>query len=128
MKISELLENMDHGRDGDAVEELKNSLLARQSELRALKDDDDELYDRIDHMMTRVARSHGISGQKLHDMWVKRYREIPDNWIMEDASAGGMSAGAVASLPMALGAVVRRPNLFGYVPEPKRRKKSRQHK
>jgi len=33
--------------------------------------------------MTRIAKSHGISGQKLHDMWVDKYKQIPDTWIMK---------------------------------------------
>jgi hypothetical protein len=24
-----------------------------------------------------------MSGQKLHDMWVKEYDQIPDTWIMK---------------------------------------------
>ena len=34
--------------------------------------------------MTRIARSHSISGQKLHDMWVDKYRQIPDTWVMNE--------------------------------------------
>ena len=73
-------ENMDHSKDGQAVDELRASLLAHQDRLQ--KASDDQVYDIIDSIMTRIARSHGISGQRLHDMWVKRYKEIPDTWIM----------------------------------------------
>jgi hypothetical protein len=38
--------------------------------------------------MTRIAKSHGISGQKLHDMWVDQYDEIPDTWIKENFADG----------------------------------------
>ena len=53
------------------------------------EDDDSEDYvfskvdDIIDKIMTRIAKSHGISGQKLHDMWVDQYDQIPDTWIMK---------------------------------------------
>ena len=75
-------ENMDHSRDGRAVEELKSALLAKQDQLQSATDD--QVYDIIDKIMTRIARSHSISGQKLHDMWVDRYKQIPDTWIMNE--------------------------------------------
>lgn len=81
MRSSEFVsENMDHKKDGQAVEELRAALLANQAKLQ--KADDDAVYDIIDRIMTRIAKSHSISGQKLHDMWVKKYKEIPDTWIM----------------------------------------------
>ena len=73
-------ENMDHSKDGRAVPELRAALLAHQDRLQ--KASDDQVYDIIDRIMTRIARSHSISGQRLHDMWVKKYKEIPDTWIM----------------------------------------------
>jgi len=73
-------ENMDHSKDSQAVPELKSALLAQAAKLK--KASDDEVYDIIDKIMTRIAKSHGISGQKLHDMWVKKYKQIPDTWIM----------------------------------------------
>ena len=79
-KDVKVLENMDHSKDGQAVDELKSALIAHQDRLQ--KASDDQVYDIIDSIMTRIARSHSISGQKLHDMWVKRYKEIPDTWIM----------------------------------------------
>ena len=81
MRASEFVfENMDHSKDGRAVSELKAALLSRKDELQSASDD--EVYSIIDKIMTRIARSHSISGQKLHDMWVDRYKEIPDTWIM----------------------------------------------
>jgi hypothetical protein len=56
-------------------------LLARKSALQQASED--QVYDIIDKMMTRIAKSHGMSGQKLHDMWVKEYDQIPDTWIMK---------------------------------------------
>ena len=82
-KVPNVVENMDHSKDGDSVDELKSSLLSSKKEIFAIKDDEDKLYDMIDKMMTRIAKSHGISGQKLHDLWVKKYKLIPDEWILK---------------------------------------------
>ena len=76
-----LSENMDHSQDGRAVPELKAALTAHSKEIQSATDD--QVYDIIDRMMTRIAKSHGISGQKLHDMWVDKYGQIPDTWIMK---------------------------------------------
>ena len=88
MRLYELFnENMDHSKDGQSVPELKAALLARKKELQSA--DDDKVYDIIDKIMTRIAKSHGISGQKLHDLWVKQYGQIPDTWIMKENFADG---------------------------------------
>ena len=84
-------ENMDHSQDGRAVEELKSALLAKKDQLQSASDD--QVYDIIDKIMTRIARSHSISGQKLHDMWVDRYKQIPDTWIMNENFADGKNPG-----------------------------------
>jgi hypothetical protein len=76
-----IIENMDHSKDNRAVPELKAALLAKKTILQ--KATDDQVYDIIDKIMTRIAKSHGISGQKLHDMWVDQYDQIPDTWIMK---------------------------------------------
>jgi len=76
-----IIENMDHAKDNQAVPELKAALLAKKTILQ--KATDDQVYDIIDKIMTRIAKSHGISGQKLHDMWVDQYDQIPDTWIMK---------------------------------------------
>lgn len=82
MKIADLIvsENMDHDKDVQAVPELKSALLAQKAKLQKASDTD--VYDIIDSMMTRIAKAHSISGQKLHDMWVEKYGQIPDTWIM----------------------------------------------
>jgi hypothetical protein len=80
-------ENMDHTKDDQAVPQLKSALTAKKTKLQAATDD--QVYDIIDTMMTRIAKAHGISGQKLHDMWVKKYGEIPDTWIMKENFADG---------------------------------------
>ena len=38
-------------------------------------------YNIIDRMMKKISKSHGISGQELHDKWVKKYKMTPDEWI-----------------------------------------------
>jgi hypothetical protein len=77
-----LNENMDHKKDDQAVAELKAALLSHKSKLQSKSDD--AVYKTIDQMMTRVAKAHGLTGQKLHDMWVDKYKEIPDTWIMTE--------------------------------------------
>jgi len=76
-----LSENMDHSQDGRAVPELKAALTSHSKEIQSATDD--QVYDIIDRMMTRIAKSHSISGQKLHDMWVDKYGQIPDTWVMK---------------------------------------------
>ena len=79
--IDMILENMNHDKDNQAVPELKAALLDKKEQLQ--RSTDDQVYDIIDSIMTRIAKSHGISGQKLHDMWVAEYDQIPDTWIMK---------------------------------------------
>jgi hypothetical protein len=84
-------ENMDHSKDNQAVEELKAALIARKQRLQSASDD--QVYDTIDKIMTRIAKTHSISGQKLHDMWVDKYKQIPDTWIMNENFADGKKPG-----------------------------------
>jgi hypothetical protein len=79
--VDMIIENMDHAKDNQAVPELKAALLAKKTTLQNASED--QVYDIIDKMMTRIAKSHGMSGQKLHDRWVKEYDQIPDTWIMK---------------------------------------------
>lgn len=55
----------------DPVEELANKL-------PALKRID---YDAIDELMQKICHKHKLSGEKLHDLFVKKYRSTPDNWV-----------------------------------------------
>jgi hypothetical protein len=87
----DMAENMNHRQDGGAVAELKTALLAKKDQLQAATDD--QVYDIIDRIMTRIAQSYGISGKKLHDMWVDRYKQIPDTWIMNENFADGRVKG-----------------------------------
>ena len=79
--VDMIMENMDHDKDNQAVPELKAALLAQKAKLQHASED--QVYDVIDTIMTRIAKSHGLSGQKLHDMWVAEYDQIPDTWIMK---------------------------------------------
>lgn len=64
--VDMILENMNHDKDNQAVPELKSALLDKKTQLQNASDD--QVYDIIDSIMTRIAKSHGMSGQKLHDM------------------------------------------------------------
>ena len=77
-------ENMDHTKDSEAVAELKAALLSRKKILQ--KKSEDDVYNTIDKIMTRIAKAHGLTGQEIHDMWVKKYGEIPDTWIMNEST------------------------------------------
>jgi hypothetical protein len=83
MRYHEIVENMDHDKDGGAVEELRAALEAHKDKLQDATDD--QVYDTIDKMMTRIAKTHSMSGQKLHDMWVSKYKQVPDTWIIKEA-------------------------------------------
>ena len=79
------------GADNGAVEELRAALVTKRDQLQSATDD--EVYDIIDRIMTRIARNHGISGKKLHDMWVDTYKQVPDTWIMKENFADGQVKG-----------------------------------
>jgi len=64
---------------------------------------------------------------KLKDIANKKDKPFLD--IIESASAGSTAAGSIASVANPMGAINRRPSLFGYIPAdapaPAKRKKSR---
>ena len=70
----------------NAVPELKSALEKRKAELNASSDQ--QVYDKIDKIMTRIANTYDITGQQLHDLWTDRYGEIPDTWIIENFANG----------------------------------------
>jgi hypothetical protein len=74
-----------------AVPELKAALEKRKTELK--NDSDKSAYDKIDKIMTRIAQTYNISGQKLHDLWTERYGEIPDTWVLDENFADGKGPG-----------------------------------
>lgn len=65
---------------------------------------------------------------KLKEFASDKDQKIID--IIESASGGSTSAGSIASVANPMGAINRRPSLFGYIPEPvqTKRKKSRKSK
>ena len=77
-----VIENMNHSKGDNAVEELRAALVAKKDQLQSATDD--QVYDIIDRIMTRIANKHNISGKKLHDLWVDQYKQIPDTWIMHE--------------------------------------------
>jgi len=38
-------------------------------------------YDTIDKLMQKVAKKHRITGKLLHDLFIKKYKATPDDWI-----------------------------------------------
>ena len=68
----------------NAVPELKSALEKRKTELKNA--DAKVAYDKIDKIMTRIAQTYNISGQKLHDLWTERYGEIPDTWVLGETA------------------------------------------
>lgn len=69
MKITEIILE-DASR---SVLELKRGLLKLP---KAQQD-----YAGIDRLMKRIARDHGITPDDLHDHWMRKYHETPDDWI-----------------------------------------------
>jgi hypothetical protein len=61
------------------VSMLKAAIVKKKSAITAASDK--EAYDIIDKIMTDIAKTYNISGQKLHDEWVKKYNTTPDEWI-----------------------------------------------
>jgi hypothetical protein len=80
MNVVQLLENMNHQKDDEAVPQLKAALLAQKEKIHGLAEEG--VYKLIDQLMKRVCKAHSLTGQELHDMWVAKYKEIPDTWIM----------------------------------------------
>ena len=45
-------------------------------------------YDTIDTLMRSIASRHSMSGNALHDLFVKKYKRTPDNWIKHKLDEG----------------------------------------
>jgi len=84
-------ESEQHCNVKNAVPELKAALTKRKAELK--KDSDKAAYDKIDKIMSRIANTNNITGQELHDMWTKKYGEIPDTWVLDENFADGKGPG-----------------------------------
>ena len=81
-KKSESVEESKHCDVKNAVPELKAALVKRKTELKNASAK--TAYDKIDKIMSRIAQTYNISGQELHDLWTKRYGEIPDTWVLDE--------------------------------------------
>jgi hypothetical protein len=75
-------QRMDPSKVTQAVPELHAALMANKTKIHRVKTDKKKVYKIIDGLMQSIALAHDITGQKLHDMWVKKYKEIPDTWIL----------------------------------------------
>ena len=38
-------------------------------------------YDTIDRLMRQISKKHHITSHALHDLFIKKYRKTPDDWI-----------------------------------------------
>jgi len=73
-----------------AVKSLERALL------RAKEKGIEMNYENIDAMMQKICKAHNITGQKLHDEFVKANKLIPDNWIkkqVDESAAWQKSSG-----------------------------------
>lgn len=61
-------------------------------------------YDAIDSLMKKIAKKHNITAKELHDLWMKKYGQTPDDWIKDKLDEGPIwdkvkktaAAGAIA--------------------------------
>ena len=94
VQLEENLRSIEEGKHcnvKNAVPELKAALTKRKTELKNASAK--SAYDKIDKIMTRIAHTYNISGQKLHDLWTERYGEIPDTWVLDENFADGKKPG-----------------------------------
>lgn len=62
-----------------AIEFLSESAATELAEkLPTLKRTD---YDAIDALMQSICKKHKLTGQKLHDLFVRKYGNTPDTWV-----------------------------------------------
>lgn len=64
------------GGGGESVNENPEIELAKRLPSLAKHD-----YDTIDKLMRKVSSKHHITGKALHDLFVKKYKKTPDDWI-----------------------------------------------
>lgn len=57
---------------------LESAAKELKDQLPSLKKHD---YDTIDKLMQKIAKKHKITGDSLHNLFVKRYKSTPDDWI-----------------------------------------------
>lgn len=68
----------DSGGDGggESIHESPEIELAKKLPSLAKHD-----YDTIDKLMRKISKRHSITGKALHDLFVKKFKKTPDNWI-----------------------------------------------
>ena len=72
-------DSSDGGGDGGGGESMYESAVKELADrLPSLKKHD---YDTIDVLMRGIAKKHKITGKALHDIFVKKYKKTPDDWI-----------------------------------------------
>lgn len=45
-------------------------------------------YNAIDKLMQQIAKDHNMTAKELHDRWMKKYNETPDDWIKAKLDEG----------------------------------------
>lgn len=68
----------DAGGDGGGESMYESAVRDLISKLPSLEKHD---YNTIDRLMRKVAKKHRITANALHDLFVKKYRKTPDDWI-----------------------------------------------
>jgi hypothetical protein len=89
MRLKEILNSLSEGKYSGPMEPLskngkekKGAIQSLETALiRAKKNGTTMNYKNIDAIMQKIAKSHNITGQKIHDDFVKTHNLIPDNWI-----------------------------------------------
>lgn len=46
-------------------------------------------YNTIDKLMKKIAKKHSITGDALHDLFVRKYHKTPDSWIKDKLDESG---------------------------------------
>lgn len=64
------------GGGGESIYETPEIELAKRLPSLAKHD-----YNTIDKLMQRISKKHKITGKALHDLFVKKFKRTPDNWI-----------------------------------------------
>lgn len=48
-------------------------------------------YTTIDNLMRKIAQKHRITGKALHDLFVRKFKRTPDNWVKSKLDEGDNS-------------------------------------
>lgn len=89
MRIKEILKSFSEGKYSGPMEPLSADGKEKKGAIKSLeialikakKNGTVMNYKNIDAIMQKIAKSHSITGQKIHDDFVKTHNLIPDNWI-----------------------------------------------